>query len=177
MQSGELCVCIDKDRKSLYACAFASTYLWRKSSKIVFLLYDMQHGITNLLLRIKLASKLQVVVLIQHPSPSTANLNRSILKSTFRECIIAKARNDVNSIHFIYDTNSGGKGICWKEKELFNMVEPMCKNKKHKLTEPSVISEKGDAAVKHPIFGSIARSGWAYLKGGVEMSFSILSTE
>lgn len=177
MQSGELCVCLDKDRKSLYACAFASKYLWRKKSKILFLLYDVKNGIKDLLRQIKLASELPVVVLIQHPSPSTLDKNMAILKSTIHQCITAKEMNYVDSIHFVYNTNSGSTGTSWNEKKLFNMVKPMCENEAHQLIEPFVISEKGDAAVKHQIFGHTDRRGWAKLKGGEEMSFGILRTE
>ena len=174
MQSGELCVCLDKDKKSLYTCAFASKYLWKERSNIVFLRYDLKDGIFNLLSAIKGAVNLPVVVLFQHPSPSKANKNRVALKCTFRDCVLAKEQNIVESIHFVYDTKSETKGNCWKEKELFKVLKSMCsEDKKHKLTEPSVISEKGNAEVKHPLFGLTERRGWAQMKRGVEMSFSV----
>lgn len=115
MESGELCICLDRDKKSLYACAFAAKYLWKKSANVVFYWYDIKEGISLLLSAIGLASKLPVVVLFQHPSPSKETKNRTILQSTFEECIKAMENKVVESIHFVYDTTSETKGTCWKK--------------------------------------------------------------
>jgi len=173
MKSGELCVCLDKDKKSLYTCAFAAKYLWKKHANVILLWYDTKDGIIDLLTAINTRSLLPVVVLFQHPSLSMKSKNRTNLQSTIQECITAKESNVVESIHFVYDTNSGTKGTYWKEREIFVIVERMC-DRTHQVTEPSVVSEKGVVMVKHPLFGDTKRRGWADKKAGVEMSFSIL---
>jgi hypothetical protein len=175
MESGELCVCLDKDKKSLFTCAFAAKYLWKKHANVIFSWYDTKDGILDLLSAINFKTLLPVVVLFQHPSPSMDCKNRKNLQSTILECISAKERNVVESIHFVFDTNLGTKGNCWKERELFSMVETLCNgNRTHQVTEPSVVSDKGVVVVRHPLFGDTERRGWAKMKSGVEMSFSIL---
>ena len=119
-----------------------------------------------------------LLVLFQHPSPGKEGDNRSILRSTFLECIQAQRAKTVESIHFVYDVASNARGTSWKSNELYNLVQRMCEGDiQHRLTVPSTISEKPDICVCHPIFGEALRRGWASMKKGTEMSFSIFYRE
>ena len=52
MNSNDLCVCLDKDRKSLYACAFACKYLTKRATRTIFQQNDTKRGIIELLTNI-----------------------------------------------------------------------------------------------------------------------------
>lgn len=43
----------------------------------------------------------------------------------------------------------------------------------HHLTTPSIISEEAGKYAIHPLFGKTEKRGWASMKKGIEMSFSI----
>jgi hypothetical protein len=176
MNSNDLCICLDKDKKSLYSCAFARKYLMKSKSPLVFGQYNMKDGgIIKLLKSIKMVTKLPLQILFQHPSPSQANENRSVLQSTFIECIKAQREELVERIHFVYDsTPDNVRGTSWKTTELYDMVHGICLNDtQHSLTTPFIISNKTDTYVNHPLFGKTERRGWASMKKGVEMSFSV----
>ena len=65
-------------------------------------------------------------------------------------------------------------GTSWEINEIYNMVRAMCLNDTRQfLTAPSTISEETDNYVSHPLFGKTKRRGWASMKKGIEMCFSI----
>ena len=65
-----MCLCLDIDRRALYA-GILQQQLYSSNSLTVFALFDYTKGITELLHEIKSTMKLDLIrVLVQHPSPS-----------------------------------------------------------------------------------------------------------
>jgi hypothetical protein len=176
INSNDICVCLDKNKKSLYSCAFACKHLKKTKIPIIFHQYNMKDGgLVKLLTSIKKVSNLSIQILFQHPSPSSDIKNKRILQSTIQECINAQRIYVVESIHFVYDSTPNARGTSWGRHELHNLVHDLCvKNEtQHSMTAPSTISNKTDNYVLHPIFGKNIRKGWALMKKGNEMSFSV----
>ena len=126
----------------------------KTKSPTLFGQYNMMSGrIIKLLESIKtVAANLPVHILFQHPSPRKANENRSVLHSTFLECIKAQREQLVEGIHFVYDsTLKNMRGTSLGGDELYNMVRGLCDTGNH-LTTPSIISEETDKCVNHPLF-------------------------
>ncbi len=70
MSSQDLCVCPDKNKAALLSGAFASKYLFRYKSNVIFHYHDMMTGLLRLLRKIRAETRLPVSVLFQHPYPS-----------------------------------------------------------------------------------------------------------
>lgn len=174
LQSSDLCVCLDRCKKSLYAGALAREYLHRVKPMNVFFWHDMKVGVTNLISNIHAATDLPIVVLFQHPSPTKDTVSRSAISAASKECISALLTGYLASLYFVYDVNESKNA--WTTKELKRAAISRCSSvdlEAIQVTDAVITSQLDDENAMHPVFGNVKRSGWAMLKRGVEMAFQI----
>ena len=172
MHSNDLCICLDIDKRSLYAGKFAEQYMSSRKGNVLYHHHDMGNGLFSLLRQIRNTVNMPVVVLFQHPCPTGDN-NSIALAS--KDCIRAMLENAVSSIHFVYDSHLSNKKTFWKGNQLKNLTVAKCQHLSDSLTvtDPVIISDSNQCTVEHPVFGTVHRSGWALMKKGSEMTFSI----
>lgn len=176
MQSNDLCVCFDINKRSLYASKFAEQYMSSRKGNVLYHYHNMQHGLFALLRDIRHRVNMPVDVLFQHPCPTGDN---NSIAFASKDCIQALLQDAVNSIHFVYDTHLSNRKTFWKGNQLQHLSLAKCADLSDLLTvtEPVIISEANECTVKHPVFGSVQRSGWALMKKGSEMAFSITKSK
>lgn len=176
MSSQDLCVCLDKNKAALLSGAFASKYLFRHKSNVIFHYHDMRTGLLRLLRKIRAETRLPVSVLFQHPDPSQNSSSREDIACATRDCLKALNEKTITVIHYVYDwIHKPGKS-CWENDSLQTLALSKCEPSLVqcvRITNPDVISKIDCTTVRHPLFGEIHRSGWALMKKGYEMSFSI----
>ena len=176
MQSSDLCLCLDKCKKSIYASAVAHHYLHLRKSKSIFYHHNMASGLHELVKSISVAVNLPIVILFQHPSPSKDKSSRSAIAAAAKSCIAGLIDLSVDSVYFVHDCHPSATKNCWSSHELKSVALSKCANSDVAMvnaTEPSMICAMNEDAVSHPVFGNVQRSGWAKTKKGVEMSFHI----
>ena len=175
MNSRDLCVCLDVHKRSLFVSAFAHHYMHKKRN-VVFRHHDMANGLLQLFTNIYTITKLPMLVLFQHPSPSLNHKSRVGLSVASRDCVFALTQQVINSVHFVYDAHRNTAKNFWHGDELKELSLSLCK--RELLSNISVsctttISPIDATHVKHPIFGHSPRNGWALMKKGCERIFSI----
>jgi hypothetical protein len=65
----------------------------------------------------------------------------------------------------------------WKYKSLISTITGQCTSQIMEylqFTQERTISEIGGYQVQHRVYGQVPRVGWAALKKGIEVSFSVL---
>ncbi len=176
VHSDDLCLCLDKDKQSLFATAFALKYLCRRKNNIVYCHQKMENGLLNILTSLQHICCVPLVVLFQHPSPVSRDKSGNYLAEASRQCIMALGDGIIDSIHYIYDVHESSSKTSWKGKCLLvvsTCTEHQCN--KIFISKPIVISKQESKTVHHPVFGITKRYGWANAKVGKEMSFFITS--
>ncbi len=176
MSSQDLCVCLDKNKASLLSGAFASKYLFRHKSNVIFHYKQMRTGLLRLLRKIHDETELPVYVLFQHPDPSQNSSSRDDIACATRDCVKALDEKTIKAIHYVYDWIHKPEKTCWEKDCLQHLALSKCEHglvKRVRITNPVIISKIDCTTVRHPLFGEIQRSGWAKMKKGYEMTFSI----
>jgi hypothetical protein len=172
----DLCLCMDKDKRSLFAAAFSHKYLQKKKSYLLFQHFDMGNGLQDFLSRLALKATVPIVVLFQHPSPSPDARSVNDISLAVRDCILLLLSGHIKSVHVVFDCHKSKN--CWTEPSLKEVCLSKCQSHLRKLvsfSECSCISQLDEALVNHPVFGVIHRGRWAKMKVGEERCFSITS--
>lgn len=178
MNSTDLCVCLDIDKRVLFAGKFASHYRGGRSNNVIFHYHDMRDGLLKILSSIHSSTDLPVFVLFQHPSPTSNKLSCEGLATASSECISALRQNFIEGIHFVYDCHLDPKKTQWKGDSLKNLSLSECGDTSDLLvSDTKIICDTQESTVEHPVFGTVPRCGWALLKRGIEKSFAITKRE
>jgi len=170
MQSpaSDLCICLDVDKRSLYASAFTHKYLHRNRANLLFHHFDMSKGLFQLIKSLSSHVNVQISVLFQHPSPSPETRNINAISAAVADCIEALMTDLISTCHFVYDCHKlDNKRI----QSLCNLNIPIKYREYIVVSSASLISLLGENKVNHPLFGMIRRVGWAKMKGGEEWCF------
>ena len=173
-------VCFDIDKRGLVAGAFANAYLSRKSHvkrSVIFHKHDMNQPLSPILSSFKVMTKLPIIVLFQHPSPSKEVKSRDAIARASLDCISCLASETVQSVNFVYDGHPDPRKNCWRGNRLRNHCISKCSVldlDKVVLSDPVIICTMKDRHFNHPIFGPIDRRGWASMKQGNEVTFHIV---
>ena len=172
MRSNDLCICLDTDKRAIYAGKFAAQYLSNRKKNVLFHHHDMRNGLLQLLTDIRKRANLPLIVLFQHPCPTGDN---EVIALACLECVSAMQHDIVQSIHFVYDCHSSTTKTYWKGNSLKNLSISKCNRYSDALevSDPVVVCDINDMIVEHPVFGKLNRSGWALMKKGYEMAFHI----
>ncbi len=83
----------------------------------------------------------------------------------------------VESVHYVYDWHSNPIKKGWEYDSLIHIITAHCPIPilvSIHFTSQKTISEIGDDQVQNSVCGLIPRVGWAALKNGNEVSFSVL---
>ena len=179
IKSSDLCICFDIDKRSLFASAFISKYLYPNKSNIITHHHDMATCLLDTLRSLKTNIGLPIIGLFQHPSPTKDSSSRRSIAIASRYCIIALCSNILESAHYVYDFHTSNAKTYWKDNELQKLVISECSKssiKKLIITDPIIISGENKNIVNHPIFGDINRSGWSKMKKGGGKSFCLKSS-
>ena len=140
---------------------------------IIFHKHVMSVGLYSLLQVIKQSTALPLVILFQHPCP-TKNLHKLSIASS--DCCNALNETMVESIHYVYDWHSNPLKKCWDYETLQSIITARCSTsilECIEFTSQRTISEMNADKVQHPVCGLVPRVGWAALKKGIEVSFSV----
>lgn len=179
--SRDLNICLDVDKRALYVAVFSLKYLHKSKPNTIIQYHDMEHGLYNLLHSIQANTKLPILVLFQHPSPTTEIRHRQVLIKAAFECIKCLTILDwVRSIHFVYDWSEKDGKTSWKKNELRYLLIKECYLSSQALhdaitfTEDKNISYINTSMINHPVYGISKRRGWAQMKSGQERAFSVI---
>ena len=175
MFSQDLCLCLDIDRQSFFSSMFAMKFLFKKKAKnIIYHRHDMSMDLYSLLEKIGTITQLPVTVLFQHPSPSISPIKLSIAA---RDCFLAVANNVIQNVHFVYDVHLNPKKHYWKYERMMAILAESCPLSilsQIVISSEETISDVDSVVVKHPVFGQVPHLGWASMKKGKEMTFSVI---
>ena len=174
MQSNDLCICLDKCRKSLFAASVAGLYLHLRKKNLVFFCHNMRDGCFDMIKRVHEVGGVPIVLLFQHSSPSQVNATTSALATASCDGIKAVIAGFAAGVNYVYDSNNTKN--TWTEKSIKDVALMQCTEKERRqlaVTGATVVSELEEERVRHPVFGDIARRGWAKSRKGVEMAFEI----
>ena len=174
LHSEEMYICLDVDKTSFYSSHFALKFLLsKKGNNIIFHKHDMSVGLYSLLQVIKQSTALPLVILFQNPCP-TKNIHKLSIASS--DCFNALNETMVESVHYVYDWHSNPVKKCWDYETLHSIITARCSTsilECIEFTSQRTISEMSADKVQHPVCGLVPRVGWAALKKGIEMSFSV----
>jgi len=180
MQSQKnLCICLDTNKKSLFASKFIYKYSPQpKGSNVLLHYFDMSKGLLQLLNTLSSRCHLPIIVLFQHPSPSPEKTSRNAIATASKDCMHALVSGYIEEIHYVFDYNPSKN--TWSGDKLQALTHSLCE--KHIIDNTcsshiQTISQNGDETVHHPIFGVVNRRGWALMKKGHEMAFVITKTK
>lgn len=175
-QSKVLCLCLDKNKKSLSAGVLSKKNSPgpRGHSRTILAEFNYRQGTKKLLETLSKVTKKNLKVLLQHPSPSPAGIkDLSAACSDIMECL---STGIVSSICFVYDFDPKPEKNCWTKEALLSLCEiDQLDVSSCFVSDLKCISRKGDTQVNHPLFGMTERFGWARMKNSDEMTFSISS--
>jgi len=175
MFSQDLCLCLDIDRQSFFSSMFAMKFLFKKKAEnIIYHIHDMSMDLYSLLEKIGTITQLPVTVLFQHPSPSISPIKLSIAA---RDCFRAVANNVIQNVHFVYDVHMNPKKHYWKYEHMMAILSEQCSLSilsQIVISSEETISDEDSGVVKHPVFGQVPHRGWALMKKGKEMTFSVI---
>ena len=166
-------ICLDIDKRSLFASKFAYKYVLKRKRSILFHHFDMNVGLGNLLESLSV-HKLPIVVLFQHPSPSPQPKSRNAIARASLHCIEGLLSGFVCSIHYVFDHNESTHS--WTFQELSNLAVSKCNDVTKasiSVSNEATISQFEDTEVNHPVYGMVNRNGWALMKKGEERTFNL----
>ena len=170
------CLCLDKDKRAIHAGIINLKGDWKGNKNGVFhSYYDFGKGVYLILKMLKQKYPfLMIEVLFQHPNPSKKDNVKAPYYIVGKDCVAAICDGHINAIHFVYDVKHGKK--CWNKTDLLGtFLLKVPNNQKHNIaiSEETSISDIFESEVKHPIFGSVQRKGWAKMKNGMEYTMYI----
>ncbi len=177
MLSDDLCLCIDNDKRALFSSAFGLKHLNTATKNLIYYHHNMNDHLKELLYQVQQATRLPLVVLFQHPSPSNDSKSRGNLFGAIDACIKSLLSGVIVGIHFIFDCrpNYLSSGKCWNKMELECHIRSTYQSELMQFTckETKKICEYGETMIEHPTFGFVERKGWALMKKGEEYCFCI----
>ena len=94
-----------------------------------------------------------------------------------RDCFRAVANNVIQNVHFVYDVHMNPKKHYWKYEHMMAILSEQCSLSilsQIVITSEETISDEDSGVVKHPVFGQVPHRGWASMKKGKEMTFSVI---
>ena len=168
LQSCSLCLCLDKDKRSLHTGVMAKKV--SPKNRAIFDQFDYSSNLKDLLAAISKSLELEVKVLLQHPSPSSDGICQ--LQKACGDIIDIMDDGVVSTLCFVYD-HCPNKNTWSKSTLLRRCVPDTLDTNKFGITDEVCISEKGDVNVHHPLLGKTQRFGWAMTRKSNEMSFTI----
>ena len=174
MQGDDLCICLDTDKKSLFASVVASKYLYSKKNNVIFHHHNMKENLAKLFHSLHELTKIPVTVLFQHPNPSKDSISTKSIALACKDCVEALHSATVDSVHFTYDSSSKN---CWTEDRLKKIIFSKCSLEMEQGVSVSVakcICKTDEKDYTHPVFGTVTRTGWSLMKKGQEMGFLII---
>ena len=170
----DLCICLDIDKRSLFAAAFVGKYLQNKKNNL-FHHFDMGKNLLELITNIRAACLLPIDILFQHPSPSLDTKSRNVIACAATDCMSALMSEIISSVHFVFDQHE--TGTSWTYESLRHCCFSRNKAKQMKnsllVSNVSCIANDDDLSVNHPLFGIVQKGGWAKMKRGKEMTYFI----
>ncbi len=170
---------LDVNKRSMYTAIFSLKYLYRRKSNMIIQHYNMKEGFHHLVSTIRSYTRLPIVILFQHPSPSTqVGLCEVMIKAAL-ECMYLISINVVTSIHFVYDWTTIVGKTCWQKNELRHLLIKECYLSPSLVTSLTLTKDRkisfGKTSIMiHPVYGVTKRYGWAQMKSGKERAFSVL---
>lgn len=176
--AGDLVLCFDNSRRSLFSGKFMSRFFYPSSKRnVIFSVFDYSHDLLDFMkeLHLKVPS-IPKVLLFQHPSPSPEVKSRTALKTAILESSISLKLGYVSSIHFVFDHNSTVGKNTWSYHQLSKLVRESMEESQtsFSISEENILSSQNDDYVNHPVFGEISKVGWALMKkGGSEIGFIV----
>jgi hypothetical protein len=181
-RSSDLNICLDVDKRSLYSALFSLKYLHEGKTNMIIQYHDMRKGFYDILHSIQEYTLLPILILFQHPSPTTEGRHRQALIDAALDCITCLINiSVVQGIYFVYDWNEKAKKACWQKNELRNLLLKKCglsspapPNAITFTRERNISYIKTTDIVDHPVYGISKRRGWAHMKSGQERAFSVI---
>ena len=172
MNSKLPCLCIDNDKRAVFAGIVNLKGNWlKKKSGVYHAYYDIKNGkgIYQIVSRLKIEfPSLKIRILFQHPNPS---LSQTYSNPGFF-CVQALKNKIIQDIHFVYDMKKGSN-CCSKEKLLDMFLYDVNNKEDLVIGDELLISEIVDTNVNHPIFGHATRMGWAEMRHACEYTFKL----
>jgi len=173
-------ICLDVDKRALYSALFSLKYLHEGKSNMIIQYHDMKDGFYDILHTIQTNTQLPILILFQHPSPTTEIRHRQALIKAALHCIMCLfIIDEVQSIHFVYDWNENSN-TCWQKNELRLFLLKECYLSSAALlhsitfTDDINISYINTSMINHPVYGITKKRGWAQMKFGQERAFSVI---
>lgn len=170
LNSDKLCLCLDKDKRSLH-CATMNMHSLTKKHKL-FQYFDYGKELYQLFCKIKEKTNAELKVLFQHPSP--AHISRDSINIATEDCTKALLEGIIQSVHVVYDYHIDKH--TWDYMTLCALFSCNLDSSETALldiSDPLLISELDCILVQHPLFGETKRLGWALMKRGEECCFNI----
>ena len=133
MSSSTVCLCIDKDRRSVFAGIVNMMGNRCEKNKMMYHCYfDYTVRLDYLLSKLKaLYVTNDIIVLFQHPSPAMGD--RDSFAMAGKHCILSLLQGQVERIYFVYDVNHRKESVCWSYEEMKNcFFSKVCLKKKDK---------------------------------------------
>ena len=172
MSSALPCLCLDNDRRAVFAgivnlkgncagkknCHFHSYFDMRKSQELRNICCLLKQSLPNHSLK----------VLFQHPNPSKGDT----YDACSDVCMNLLSLKILEEIHFVYDVKDNH--TCWKMSGILDYFVPKGDHKKKLIiSDELIVSNEGEMFIHHPIFGTTMRKGWAKMKKGSEHTFHL----
>lgn len=170
LSSTKLCLCLDSNRRSLFAGVLNLRSL--KGTEMVFAYFDYGTELYQLLKSIATKTDARLQVLFQHPSPSPAT-KRSISSAGYN-CAKAMLDGLIFRVDLVFDYEPTKN--TWNAKSLLDTFFATCHHEMEKklfLSESVSIADINCTEVDHPVFGSTSRLGWAKMRKGTEQWINI----
>lgn len=170
LQSCSLCLCLDKNRRSLQAGVMLKKFDPKSKNRVILAQFDYSSSLRDLLAAISESIGLDVKILLQHPTPSLQGA--CPLRKACHDIIHCMEDREVSALCFVYDHCL--KKNTWSKSTLLRRCIPNTLDSNlFTITAETLISEKGNMSVNHPLFGQTKRYGWAKTRNSDEMSFTI----
>ena len=167
MQGNDLCLCMDKDKRSLFNASITACYFY-KSKNAIFHQRDMSDNLHMLVKKVSNILKIPVVILFQHPSPSS----KVSISLAGKSCLLLLSNGHADKIVVVFDFNYGKN--CWTYHDLkHTLIGHNHIHRKMTVSHPVLICDIKSNKYSHPLFGTVVRTGWALMKKGDEVAFHI----
>jgi hypothetical protein len=170
--SSLLCLCLDKDKRSLQTGVLTMHKSWGRKPRLIFESFNYATGLLALLQNISCRVKKNIQILVQHPSPSATC--KSDLSNAGEAIFLAMKEGSSSGVTFVYDCCHSRN--TWTKNTLVSTFLQRVTETDRLLLEISeevMVSAKGDTQVQHPVLGLTERHGWAVMRNSNEHAFTI----
>ena len=171
--SDKLCLCLDKDRRALQSGVVNMHRLHKSSIIFAYFTYG-KDSLYDLLKLIHSKTGSEIEVLIQYPTLSLTKLAIAAMERVGHHCIDALLEKIIGKINFIFYFEEGrNTWTSCKLREIFMKQIPCSKIEQVGISETQVIADISDNYLIHPVLGKINILGWARMRRGKEVYFSL----